>query len=308
LSSFLQKKKPQKQSQPTRQLTRALCVSVSIIRTEYILLYKYLDFDRVDILERLGIRFSPLKSLNDPFENLCLIDLSSEASEQELQIITGLEDLWDENKSEHTEENRKLFEIKKVEMLKQLRQTFCPSNLGQEFMSIYGANLGVLSLSRTEKSLLMWSHYASEGKGFVIAFDDKHSFFHQPDQKGNATKPIPVKYSSKRQKLKPGIEDVYQKFLCEKPLEWAYEEEERIFRKFLTKEGSVGKDQYGQDIILSCLPSDSIKEIYIGYRATQETKSRIYFALHKNGISCSVFNSEICNDSYNIIFSKVLDT
>jgi hypothetical protein len=154
----------------------------------------------------------------------------------------------------------------------------------------------------------MWSHYASEGTGFVIAFDDKHSFFHEPDQNGKLTKPLPVKYSSKRDQIKPGDKDSYEKALCEKPLEWAYEEEERIFRKFPTCGDSLEKDLYGQHIILSNLPPETIQGVYIGYRATIETKSRIIFALNKNEISCPVFNSKICNHSYNILFNELLHT
>lgn len=64
----------------------------------------------------------------------------------------------------------KLFGIKlktpiklKKKLLNDLCRAFYPSNLGKEYMSEYGYKIEVLSLSRTEKSLLMWSHYASEG-------------------------------------------------------------------------------------------------------------------------------------------------
>jgi hypothetical protein len=39
------------------------------------------------------------------------------------------------------------------------------------------SNFGVLSLSETTTSALMWSHYASGGSGFLIEFDAQHSWF-----------------------------------------------------------------------------------------------------------------------------------
>jgi len=39
------------------------------------MLYKYLPVERIDVISNLKVRFSPLKSLNDPFESLPLIDV-----------------------------------------------------------------------------------------------------------------------------------------------------------------------------------------------------------------------------------------
>lgn len=39
--------------------------------------------------------------------------------------------------------------------------------------------LGVLSLSKSDTNELMWTHYASEGKGLAVTFNKKHPFFSQ---------------------------------------------------------------------------------------------------------------------------------
>ena len=36
---------------------------------------------------------------------------------------------------------------------------------------------GYLSMSSTNSSILMWSHYANNHEGYIIGFDPKHSFF-----------------------------------------------------------------------------------------------------------------------------------
>ncbi|ELB2184877.1 TPA: DUF2971 domain-containing protein [Vibrio parahaemolyticus] len=39
--------------------------------------------------------------------------------------------------------------------------------------------LGVLSLAKSDTNELMWTHYASEGKGLAVTFDEEHPFFSQ---------------------------------------------------------------------------------------------------------------------------------
>jgi len=272
-------------------------------------IYKYLPYDRVDVLENLKIRFSPLKSLNDPFEELFLIDMSLEYSERILELDLGLEKLWsNSDESDKTEENRKILEAERSKLLNHLNETFCPDAVGKELMSYLGDHFGILSLSRTNTSLLMWSHYASEGKGFIIAFDENHPFFCEPNINGEITKPIPVVYSSKRRKVLPNDNDYYQKLLCEKPLEWAYEEEERVFRTFISKEGAICKDDYGQDVILSDLPADAIMGVYLGYRASDDTKAKILSAIKSNDIKCTIYNSKISKYNYRVVFNEVKNT
>lgn len=270
------------------------------------MLFKYMTSDRIDVLENLKIRFSPLVSLNDPFEALPLIDARKEREHLIFDIERGLEDLWTNTElHEKTPENRQILENTKSKLVENVNRNVSPNAIGEELMSLLGGNFGVLSLSRTEGSLLMWSHYAEEGKGFVIALDDKHSFFRQRDLMGNITRPIPVVYSGKRRKIVLGEENFYQKLLCEKPLEWAYEEEERIFRTCFSKEGATGKDEYGQEVVLSDLPVDAINSVYIGYHASENTKRRIISAIENNCIKCAVFTSSICDEEYRVLFHEI---
>lgn len=270
------------------------------------MLYKYLPIERVDVLENLAIRFSPLMSLNDPYECQPLIDMRNEKNALIDKLIGELNDLWAHtNEEEKIPTNQRILEDTKKELIDNINTRTDSYVVGQELMSLLGDNFGVLSLSRTGSSLLMWSHYASEGKGIVLGFDDEHSFFRQRDMEGNITHPIPVVYSDKRRKVTPGEDRYYEKLLCEKPLDWAYEEEERLFRTFLTKAGSIGKDPYGQNIVLSALPKEAIKAVYIGYRADEKTKKRVLAAIKNNSIECVIYSSSICKDEYRIKFSEI---
>ena len=267
------------------------------------MLYKYLPYERVDVLQNLKIRFSPLKSLNDPFENLPLIDLKEEREQLHFELISGIDEFWSKAKQEdQTESNKLLLEKVKKELIENIKEKTEFNSVGKRLIDLLGDNFGVLSLSRTEKSLLMWSHYADEGHGFVIGFDDKHSFFKQRDMKGEITKPIPVTYSSKRRTIISNEDKYYQKLLCEKPLEWSYEEEERLFRTFLTKQNPMGKDRYNQDIVLSGFPKEAIKEVILGYGMPESNKEVILKAILTNEITCNVKSSSMSDEEYKLVF------
>ncbi|MEZ9144725.1 hypothetical protein AB4138_09845, partial [Vibrio sp. 10N.286.52.C3] len=59
------------------------------------MLYKFLPYDRVDVISDLRIRFSPLDSLNDPYEALPSIDLSSLREQEVLKVNDRLDSLWE---------------------------------------------------------------------------------------------------------------------------------------------------------------------------------------------------------------------
>ena len=268
------------------------------------MLFKYLPIERVDILESLKIRFSPLVSLNDPFECQPLIDMKNESSKLLEQINTGLDELWEHTANEDkTEENRAFLEKTRAELIAGVKEKANSFVAGQELMSLLKDTLGVLSLSRTEDNLLMWSHYADEGKGIVIGFDDEHSFFKQQNSSGISTRPIPVVYTNKRSKIVPDDDVYYEKLLCEKPRDWAYEEEERLFRVFLSKGDSLSKDAYGMDVILTDLPKATIKAVYLGYSISEQTKTRTLSAIKSNNILCKIFQARVSLDEYKIEFS-----
>ena len=270
------------------------------------MLFKYLPRERIDVLENLSIRFSPLLSLNDPFEQSPLIDMKVERKELQLDVESEMKELINTaTEEEKTDEFYKLLQTTKDELLRNIENKTNPSYVGKELISLLGDNFGVLSLSRTEKSLLMWSHYAGEGKGLVLGLDDSHPFFKQRDLEGNITRPLPITYSSNRRKVIPNEKQYYQKLLCEKPLEWAYEEEERLFYSFGPDVKVVGKDDYDQKIILSALPKEAIKAVYIGYQTSKSDKERILSAITKNNIICSQYFSSICNEEYKIVFKGV---
>ena len=269
-------------------------------------LYKYLPIERLDVIENLKIRFSPLKSLNDPFESLPLVDAEAKVELAVNELLAELEQLWENTPvHEKTPENLKLLEENKAAVCEGVRSALEPSVVGEGLMDLLHDNFGVLSLSRTNISLLMWAHYTDSNTGYVIEFDDKHEFFKQKDLQGNIVRPQPVIYSAKRSTINDQHHNWYQKLLCEKPLEWAYEEEERLFITYPDKSRAIGKDDYDLDIILTDLPKEAISAIYLGYNSSKKTEKRVVEASKNNHMSKPIFRASMSKSEYKIEFEPI---
>ena len=267
------------------------------------MLYKYFPTERVNVLQNLAIRFSPLASLNDPYESLPLVEFHEKKA-----ILAEFE----EELRQHVEENPDSPELhgKDVEetikgLVSELGEEFSESVHGEELLEKLTDRFCVLSLSRSKDNLLMWSHYASEGKGYMISFYDDHDFFHERSASGEILGPIPVVYSKTRPVVKSNEEKIHEKLFSRKPLDWAYEEEERLFRVYRFDSDVFGVDSYGKDVRLSSLPKDVISGIYIGYNASDDTVTDLLEAVKNNKLECPVYKASLHPKEYRILFDEI---
>jgi hypothetical protein len=128
-------------------------------------------------------------------------------------------------------------------------------------------NSCILSLAERRDLIPMWAHYADEHRGFVIGFDTGSAFFSQAiaDRKLR-----PVRYQQERVSLTRGLlpdqpsvkpDAIFRT----KSLDWAYEQEWRW----------VECCDPSQPIYLRPIPSDSIREVVLGYRIDPKTAEAI---------------------------------
>ncbi|WP_432745900.1 DUF2971 domain-containing protein [Methylobacter sp. G7] len=261
------------------------------------MLYKYLPAKRLDVLKSLKIRFTQLRALNDPFEALPLINTNSETEAFIEQMELDAQDLWknqfpEEQSPENYETLQNTIGNLKIDILERMS----PSSIGVKVVDMINPKILILSLSKTFSNLLMWSHYADNHKGFVIGFDESHEFFYRKDHRGANTSPNKVSYTTQRSVTHQSDYDSYEKILCEKSINWAYEEEVRIFRSF-KKDTRIcsGNDEAGYPIYLFELPKECIKSVYIGANAQPDLK---------NEILSSIKYHDLCADIYEIVMSK----
>lgn len=270
------------------------------------MLYKYLPKERVDVIENLRIRFTQPTSLNDPFECLPLIDASTEMKAIIESHNEYLDDLWyrtpeDERTPERLETLNKAKQKAKEAALKEL----APHAIGTQIGHNLSKRFGVLSVSRSDTNLLMWSHYASDNAGYQIGFDENHEFICPRGQNGEKKKPRPVTYSSHCSHIAVKNENHQEKLFCEKPIEWAYEEEERIFSILLDPMPPYLKDSYRSDIYLADIPKDAIKRIVLGARMNKETEERIIDSVRSHEMDAEIHKARMSELEYKVEFEII---
>lgn len=245
--------------------------------------YKFVQPARIDILRNECIRYTPPMDLNDPFEmSVSFTDLMPQA-DIEKQFSDAIDDIAKNfpmpefvNDTNHAVRafveqfvklNREptLRNLKAMQgaLLRRLKKKF-PEMLADSLFS----KIGVLSLSESYESLLMWAHYACEHRGFVICLDGSHPVFNErrspEDEFGHLRK---VNYEES--KPLTFLSDISgTQALLTKSSEWFYEKEWRVIKSL---EGFT--DKCG--IYLLPLPADAIKGVILGARMVPQDRDEL---------------------------------
>jgi hypothetical protein len=123
------------------------------------IVYKYLDPARIDVLEQGRIRFTQPGALNDPFETLPCFTQYKQALLKSLHV--GAQKKFGAEAAQATlTERQALIDRALLDI---------PKSMSRHFV--------LLSLSKVRNNLLMWSHYTDSHRGFVIGFDSNNPFF-----------------------------------------------------------------------------------------------------------------------------------
>ena len=251
-------------------------------------LYKYFGPDRVDVLTRGLIRYSPLGAFNDPFEGQPEItSLNTEAGTRDsLHAILPEEarraydqlpkdarallpyELWEKLLAQQMKS--------KEPALIQIMSGLTP--FVQNFMTKkFDELLGALCLSEVPDSLLMWSHYGASHAGFVLAFDARHPHFHENNGPNDEFRHLRrVVYREARPSATLVEFDGVDMFLV-KSGHWSYEREWRIFRALSEAEVVIPGEPFG--VHLFRIPPSALQAVILGARASPQTAESIASAL-----------------------------
>lgn len=161
-------------------------------------------------------------------------------------------------------------------------------NLMQEFAPItqnlltqkFNGLLGVLSFSEVPDSLLMWSHYGVSHSGFVLAFDAKHSYFHEEKGPEDEFRHLRrVVYRDVRPSATLVELNGVDMFLV-KSIHWSYEREWRIIRPL--SDADIVHSSNPFNVHLFRYPPSSLQAVIIGARASDKTIQSIASTIRTN--------------------------
>ncbi len=130
-----------------------------------------------------------------------------------------------------------------------------------------GTRFGMFSLTETPDNPTMWAYYADNHRGFVFAFDEKHSFFNRRrgpnDEFYHLRKVLYSPPPGGRTLLDLNGTD----FFLRKGEEWSHEREWRILIPLTSADRVIGE---GPDAVhLFRMPPDCITQVVVGARANQ---------------------------------------
>lgn len=158
----------------------------------------------------------------------------------------------------------------------------------KSFKSMLQKMLSVTCFSEKNDSLLMWSHYAQQHRGFCIEYD----FSDDPEISEFL---FPVVYSNKKTIVNTGVHDVdcLKAALC-KSEEWQYEQEWR----YINMLKSTFENSNERTIPYFDSP---ISAIYFGVNAAQADIDRLLTLIVKNQANPQLYQMEMLDYQYKLI-------
>lgn len=273
--------------------------------------FKFVPFERIDILENGLIRFSPVKDLNDPFEALPSITYFTD---KKWEVLYKIIDKVCNRRKKHLTQDEEVFILSNFPNLDSLSFSKEDDAFSTErFYKLHKykcklrrhiSQYGILSLISSDdvspnisqfigypndprRNLLMWSHYTNSHKGFVIEFDE--DFIENKPQKVTYTNERPILTFEE-------IDNFELSAYLIKSKEWEYENEYRSFGKLSNADNA--------ELSLFKFDKTKIKSVTLGCNMSKENRDKIVSLLqntpeYKN---VSIFFAKQREDKFSLEF------
>lgn len=257
-------------------------------------LYKYLGPERIDVLKSLKIRYTQACALNDPFESFPAI-IQKDKEWYKRQFLRRIKEEADQYFFSSAVKRKQFIRARKRVFDNYYRCYTDEKWLFEQTQSVIFLNSaieGYLSLSATNKNILMWSHYAQNHEGFVIGFEKAHEYFDYGLMK--------VDYKDERPFLDPTQRKQDASLFYTKSTDWEYEEEYRKSMGFVDpiqlengntllpfpEEPPSANDQSLYEVKLFEFPKECVTSIIVGWKSTPELLEEIKGHLETHSMEC----------------------
>jgi len=242
--------------------------------------YRHLQGDHREWTKRIitdsVLYFANPLSFNDPFD--CKVRYRSSLSPKQLKLKYS--NLLKKNLLKL---NRKMRRRKVVADLASLNPNEFIAQMENGLQDTVN-RIGVLSLSATNRNILLWSHYAAGHTGICLKFraTNNTDFFGYSQ---------PVEYSPNYPEidlLNNSPDEQVQAFLLTKAIDWKYEEEWRI----IDHEKGPGDKKFPQEMLL---------EVIFGARMEQKDKSAIVEWVRDRNTSIQLSQTSLADGSFSLV-------
>lgn len=230
--------------------------------TDCLFRYRAVNDDNIKALEENRLYFSTPINFNDPYDNLIFANSERIIQEVYSSLVNGMEDYIGKLCEQKPDKGAILQLIWSDE---NKRMQAIDEHLDRVFACLDAIRLSIrkntkiLCFSEVYDSMLMWSHYADNHKGFVLVYDKKDlseakSYTKKDELTFNKTKLEKVRYVDKQKDMTqaalsyirfnmlPNMGDIelgngkipvrdLREILLEKAKDWSYEKEWRIIAR-----------------------------------------------------------------------------
>ena len=233
--------------------------------------YKYFSKENFNFFDTWMLRYTPHESFNDPFEN-------SPSEPEKIEKLTKKQATALRASLQNDQAYSK--ELVKKTLTNRLQQDSFALDVDD-----YRDRQGTVCLSETHDNLLMWAHYASVHRGFVVEFDANY-FFNFADESEDKTwlfEVSRVKYREMRVLDEPKDWADYwhlthHEIETTKSTHWSYEQEWRMTRPLKgadsivldANDGKHRRDNSNHLIHLFSVPKKYISRIIFGARTSNK--------------------------------------
>jgi hypothetical protein len=240
------------------------------------MLYKYVTIRTLKMVLNGTIRFTQPGAFNDPFELLPEMVVHKNHEEENVNFT------FDMLSNRRNPAVGSVFSVSDDHVSSDIDFRNIVKQLNK--------SIGILCLSKSANSVLMWSHYADQYRGAVIGFDADHEFF---------TGQIEMEYSEERPKKDVtiyGSGPIPIAELCAKSIDWKYEQEVRIVRALKDCNKAKKGDDGDFSVFTMRVPRECIATVSLGERTPVMSQREIYDLVRNTEIGLSL--SAVDNNGY----------
>lgn len=254
--------------------------------------YKYCDAGGIKILENLELKITPPNQFNDPFEFTprMICSVPNRRTREIVRTKAHLKTLYEGEKAAglfkgNFRQYRQFVHEHPAPIVDQISRWLPEAALQSQrsFPGRVSSRFGILCMSRTRESILMWGHYGKEHSGIVIGFDACHSVFG-----AGGLKPITyirerVVFDASWLERDPRICTFEKQIVFSKNADWSYEQESRqMFKLETLKKKPLGDGKVGYFLPF---PPDALRSVTLGARCSAETEKKVRSALQHPRLS-----------------------
>lgn len=270
------------------------------------MLYKYFPLARRDVIENGLLRFTQPGDFNDPFELHPSFDLMSKADIAALPLAP-------ENPNARLLTDQALQAMISAVLPGLTAVTLEHAGLEGTYLlnnnrvaqATFDSKFGVLCLTESPDSLLMWAHYADSHNGFVLQFDERHDFFAPVTVDGQVFELTKVEYTNQRPVLSYSTINSPSVYYRKSP-EWSYEREWRIIRPLKEAARVLEHPQFPR--CLFSLPPSAVTGVVVGTAVPHDERVRLIELFSQPHLKhVTVYQTVLSKDEYKVELHPPLD-